>query len=161
MFRLIPVIGVSTLTGCFGQTCASTICAVHQMAPGGTETVVAWLQILDSGDLWESVSARLAAAEPSLPKPPANPASRTARTPLPAVLSALQPLVECYFALCAVCGLLGPPPQRPSFETVTPLDAEGQAAIPSAPPQPESPRATQDAAAPFSQCVSTTSDYRC
>lgn len=110
------------------------------------------LQILDSGDLWESVSARLSSAEVSLPKPAANPSNRSTRTPLPAVLSALQPLVECYFALCSVCGLLGPPPQPPSFDTVTPVDAEGQAAAHAAPPQPESPRVTQDAAGPFSQC---------
>ena len=111
------------------------------------------LQILESGDLWDSVSARLAAAEGSLPKAPANPASRTTRTSLPAVLSALQPLVECYFALCSVCGLLGAPPQPPSFDTVTPLDVEGQTAVHAALPQPESPRATQDAAPTFSQCA--------
>lgn len=111
------------------------------------------LQILDSGDLWDSVSARLSAAEVSLPKPAANPASRSTRAPLPAVLSALQPLVECYFALCSVCGLLGPPPQPPSFETVTPVDAEGQATVHAAHTQPESPRVTQDVPGPFSQCV--------
>lgn len=83
------------------------------------------MQLVEPSELWGCVSERLSAAEAELPKPPpgANVGHQAARPPLPVSIATLQPLVECYFAICSACSLVAAPQAPPALDTaVSPED---------------------------------------
>jgi hypothetical protein len=84
------------------------------------------VQLVEPSELWHSVSNTLTAAEAELPKIPPGPNTlghQGARPPLPATIATLQPLVECYFAICSACSLVAAPQVPPALDKpVSPED---------------------------------------
>jgi hypothetical protein len=84
------------------------------------------VQLVEPSELWDCVSKSLTAAEGDLPKVSSGATTlghQGARPPLPTTIAALQPLVECYFAICSACSLVAAPQVPPALDkAVSPED---------------------------------------